>query len=111
VWVDYETFGPSADVDTEVVKLFVETIKAHFPKQKVGLYSNLTGLNKVVPHGVAEAVDAYWLAFPNNQIETPTRPMPGGLSWNIHQYETFHGVDRDYSRWTKEEMHDFFTWK
>jgi GH25 family lysozyme M1 (1,4-beta-N-acetylmuramidase) len=111
VWVDYETFGTSADVDTEVVKLFTETIKARFPKQKIGLYSNLSGMNRVVPHGIVQAVDAFWLAFPNNQIETPTGPMPGGLSWNIHQYEQFHGVDRDYSRWSKQQMLDFFTWK
>lgn len=110
VWIDYETFGQSGDVDTEVIAAFAETIKARFPRQKVGLYSNLTGMNRVIPNRVDLAVDAYWLAFPNGQLETPTGPMPRGVSWNIHQYETFHGVDRDYSRWSKDQMHQFFTW-
>jgi GH25 family lysozyme M1 (1,4-beta-N-acetylmuramidase) len=111
VWIDYETFGPSGNLDTEVIRLFAETVKAHFPKQKVGLYAPRSGMNRVIPNNVGAAVDAYWLADPNGQLETPDRPMPDGTSWNIHQYETFHGVDRNYSRWTKQQMHDFFTWK
>ena|ERR1700757_2078214 len=110
IWIDYETYGTSPNDDVEVVSLFSETIKAHFPQQKVGLYANLTGMDRLVPLGISEAVDAFWFAYPNKQLETPNHPMPPGAAWDIHQYETFAGVDRDYSRWNAGEMRKFFTW-
>lgn len=110
VWIDYETFGRDPNADLAAIGDFARTVKAACPGQNIGLYSNLTGFNKVVPLGVGRFVDAYWLALPNGQLETPTGPMPKGVSWNIHQYETFHGIDRDYSRWTKQQMREFFTW-
>jgi GH25 family lysozyme M1 (1,4-beta-N-acetylmuramidase) len=110
VWIDYETFGASAKADLQVISLFAMTIKAKFPRQKVGLYSDRAGMDRVVPLGVGLAVDAYWLAYPTGAVETPDKPMPGGTSWNIHQYETFKGVDRDYSRWSKSDMATFFKW-
>jgi GH25 family lysozyme M1 (1,4-beta-N-acetylmuramidase) len=110
VWVDYETFGASGNLDTEVIRLFAETIKANFPKQKVGLYAPLSGMQRTVPNNVGAAIDAYWLAAPNGQLETPNHPMPAGSAWNVHQYEVFHGVDRNYSRWSRQQMHEFFTW-
>lgn len=110
IWIDYETYGLEAAVDVEVVSLFAETIKARFPRQKVGLYANLTGMRKVVPLGVDMATDAFWLAYPNGQVETPDAPMPNGRSWSVHQYETFAGIDRDFSRWGSGQMRQFFTW-
>ncbi len=110
VWIDYETYGISGNVDVEIASLFSETIKARYPKQKVGLYANLTGMHKIVPLGIDAATDAFWLAYPTGQLETPDRPMPDGKSWMVHQYETFQGVDRDYSRWLPGQMRQFFTW-
>ena len=110
VWIDYETFGASPKVDAQVVALFAMTIKARFSRQKVGLYSDRAGMNRVVPFGISHAVDAYWLADPTGAVETPDGPMPGGASWNIHQYESLKGVDRNYSRWSKSEMAEFFKW-
>jgi GH25 family lysozyme M1 (1,4-beta-N-acetylmuramidase) len=110
VWIDYETFGRNATADANAIAAFAGTIKERFPKQKVGLYSNRVGMDRVVPLRAGLKVDAYWLAYPTGRLETPDGPMPEGASWDIHQYETFHGVDRDYSRWTKQQMRQFFTW-
>lgn len=111
IWIDYETYGSSGSVDIEVISLFAMTVKAHFPKQKIGLYANKQGFAKVGHLSPSLAIDAYWLAEYNNELETPDSPLSQyGLSWNIHQYEVFQGVDRNFSRWSRQEMTDFFTW-
>lgn len=108
IWYDYEVYGQSAAADAEGIDLFRLTIKQAYPHAFVGLYANLTGMHRAIP--AHAGYDGLWLAFPNNQVETPTRPMPPGTAWNIHQYEIFAGVDRDYSRWTKAEMSARATW-
>lgn len=108
VWIDYETYGTSPRADLEVVELFAAWVKEHVPWQKVGLYGNLTGMHRLLPLGVTGVVDALWLAFPNGDLETPSAPLHPA-AWNIHQYETFAGIDRDYSRWSKQEMTGFFS--
>jgi GH25 family lysozyme M1 (1,4-beta-N-acetylmuramidase) len=111
IWIDYESYGISGAVDIEVISLFAMTVKAHFPKQKIGLYANKQGFAKIGHLSPSLAIDAYWLAEYNNEVETPDSPLAQyGLSWSLHQYEVYKNVDRDFSRWSREEMRNFFTW-
>jgi GH25 family lysozyme M1 (1,4-beta-N-acetylmuramidase) len=118
LWYDYEapadgTWRTSPDHDAENIELFRDTIKGEYPRAKVGIYSNLDGFARILPHLMRESprpFDALWLAEPNGQLETPDAPLAKwGTSWNIHQYETFAGIDRNYSRWTKQQMHDYWS--
>lgn len=118
LWYDYEmpeggwTTEPATDAET--IAVFIEHLKTRFRGAKVGLYSNLDGFGRVLPEFRAphlKVYDALWLAYPNNQTETPEAPLAKfGAAWNVHQYETFGGIDRDYSRWTKAQMAAAFTW-
>lgn len=111
VWIDYETYGINGSVDTEVISLFAETIKAQSHVKKVGLYANLTGFGRVGPHGINAACDYFWLAEYNFQVETPNAPLaPYGLSWTLHQYEVLNNIDRDYSRIDASALTDLFAW-
>lgn len=115
---DYEapeggwTTSPADDI--EVIALFIEWIKTNYRGAKVGIYSDLDGFGRILPHFRPPHLTVYdwlWLAEPNGQIETPDAPLARwGASWSIHQYETFAGIDRDYSRWTRAEMAQAFTW-
>lgn len=109
LWYDYEVYGASSAADAEAVSVFLDTIKIAYPHARAGLYANLTGMARILPHDVPW--DALWLADPTGQLETPDAPLAHlGASWNIHQYETFAGIDRNYSRWTRQQMQEFFTW-
>lgn len=109
VWIDYEVYGTNPDVDSEVVQLFAETVKANSRIKHVGLYANLTGMRRVLPNNVTAAVDPLWLAEYNGQLETPDRPLHP-YSWTIHQYEVLSNIDRDYSRLTAAQLTAMFTW-
>jgi GH25 family lysozyme M1 (1,4-beta-N-acetylmuramidase) len=107
LWYDYEVYGASPQADVEVISAFIHTVKLRFPHARVGIYANLTGMGRILPHHVHR--NALWLAYPNGQLETPDRPLARyGASWNVHQYETLAGVDRNYSRWTRDQMRQFF---
>lgn len=118
LWYDYEApeagwrFTP--DNDAGVILDFISTIKHHTPPAKVGIYSNLDGFGRILPIMTARGLrtyDALWLAEPNNQLETPDAPLARyGASWTIHQYETFHGVDRDYCRLSQDDLLKLFSW-
>lgn len=108
LWYDYEVYGASGAADAEVISTFIETVKLSHPHAKVGVYFNLTGAERILPLNEVPA-DAWWLAEYNNQLETPDAPLAKyGKAWSIHQYEVFGGIDRDYSRWTRDEMRQFF---
>lgn len=115
LWYDYEQAqdgtwrGMTPAADAEALTAFIDTIKIAYPHARIGLYSNLTGMARILPHDVPW--DAIWFADPTGQLETPDAPLAHlGASWNIHQYETFAGIDRNYSRWTRQQMQEFFTW-
>lgn len=111
VWIDYETYGVDGAIDAEVISLFAETVLAHSKVPHVGLYANLTGFDRVGRLGIQEATDVFWLAEYNNQVETPDAPLaPYGLSWTLHQYEVFNGIDRDYSRVDASQLTQEFVW-
>ncbi len=110
VWLDYETYGPVPEVDLAQVALFAQTVYATTPVRQVGLYANLTGYQRL-GQGLADVTTCLWLAQPTGVAETPDRPLAAyDLSWTLHQYETFAGIDRDYSRIDAEALTAFFTW-
>lgn len=117
VWYDYEAPAagwqtrPSDDI--KVITDFVGHIRAGHPHAVVGIYSNLDGFGRILPIFPAHlrTTTPLWLAEPNGQLETPDAPLAEYQSaWSVHQYETFAGIDRDYSRWTKQEMPQAFAW-
>lgn len=110
VWIDYESYGANPSVDLGQVALFAQTVKACCPIMRVGLYANLTGYARLARIGLGNVTETLWLADPTGQVETPTRPMPVGYTWTLHQYETFDGIDRDYSRITAESLTEMFAW-
>ena len=118
LWYDYEApesgWDTTPDNDAGVILDFIAHIKHAHPGAKVGIYSNLDGFGRILPVMNARGLltyDALWLAEPNNQLETPDAPLARyGASWTIHQYETFHGTDRDYCRLSQDDLLKLFTW-
>jgi GH25 family lysozyme M1 (1,4-beta-N-acetylmuramidase) len=118
LWYDYEApaagWQTTPDNDAGVITDFIGHLKDGHPHAKVGIYSNLDGFGRILPilHAAGIHVyDALWLADPTTQAETTDAPLGRfGASWNIHQYEIFHGIDRNYSRWSREQMTAAFTW-
>ena len=106
-WIYYETYSGTPSYDAQWINTFRNHVRANYHNAKVGLYADLTGMHRVAQH---VTVDGFWLAFYNNDLETPTGPMPAGTSWNIHQYEIVDNIDRDYSRWTLPQMKQNFSW-
>lgn len=107
LWVDYETYGVSGEADAEVIELFISTVKLNVGKQqKVGLYANRTGLERLLPYRNSLDVSALWYADPSHPMTDQAAP----LKWQIHQYETYQGVDRNYSIWSKEDWESYTKW-
>jgi GH25 family lysozyme M1 (1,4-beta-N-acetylmuramidase) len=107
LWYDYEVYGDSPEADAEEISIFTDRVKGRYPHARVGVYFNLTGARRLLP--LDFDADALWLAYPQGQLETPDHPLaPWGKAWQIHQYATVGGVDRNYSRWTRDEMRAFF---
>jgi GH25 family lysozyme M1 (1,4-beta-N-acetylmuramidase) len=99
VWIDYETYGLSGETDLAQLALFGATVKNISPVTNLGLYANLTGFKRLGNQGVQDVFNDFWLASPTGVAETPDTPLAEySLSWLLHQYEVFNGVDRDYSR-------------
>jgi GH25 family lysozyme M1 (1,4-beta-N-acetylmuramidase) len=107
LWYDYEVYGASPQGDADAITAFIEAVKLEHPHARVGIYFNRTGARRLSGRDVP--FDAIWLAEPTGQLETPDHPLAQyGWAWSIHQYETFAGVDRNYSRWTKDQFRQFF---
>jgi GH25 family lysozyme M1 (1,4-beta-N-acetylmuramidase) len=115
IWLDYESeniggkevgFGVSGRTDAEAIGLFSATIKSHYPKQKVGLYTNGEGLARIRPYLYEAHIDALWYADPSH----PMTDQAAGIPWQIHQYTIVNNIDRDYSVWTVPELKQFFAW-
>lgn len=117
LWYDYEApeggWRTDPADDAEVIALFRATVQHEYRLAKVGIYSNMDGFRRILPRmhqHQKPPYDALWLAEPNQQLETPDRPLAQfGAMWNLHQYETFAGIDRNYSRWTKQQMHNYWS--
>jgi lysozyme len=111
VWIDYETYGTNGHLDLAQVAAFALTVKACSPVPRVGLYANLTGYARLGHLGLEDVCEPLWLAYPTGQAETPDYPLAQyGLTWTLHQYEVFAGIDRDYSRVAASELTSLFTW-
>lgn len=109
VWLDYESgdhgqfYGPSGRSDAEFLGLFSMTIKYHYPRQRVGIYTNGDGLARINPYWSETNANALWYADDRSMI------VQGALRpWQIHQYSTLGNIDRDYSVWSQKQMTDFF---
>jgi GH25 family lysozyme M1 (1,4-beta-N-acetylmuramidase) len=107
MWVDYEVYGIHGGYDATELGLFISTIKLAYPKQKVGIYANTTGLQRIQPYLAEIPYDAIWYANPS----LPAGEQPSGLpTWQVHQYGVRGGVDQDYSFWSESQMQAFFAW-
>ncbi len=108
-WIDYELPSGDYTADAQWLTDFYNEFKTFYPFTKLGLYADLTNFQGVLPH--TPRTDAYWLALYDNQADAGTdHVMPHGVSWNVHQYTVFQNIDRNYSRWTKDEMAAFGRW-
>lgn len=108
LWVDYEVYGTNGASDATELALFISTIKLAYPKQKVGIYANETGLLRIQPHLSEIPYDSIWLAA---WSVPPGEQVPGLPRWDIHQYAVSPSqVDQDYSNWSESQMQEFFTW-
>jgi GH25 family lysozyme M1 (1,4-beta-N-acetylmuramidase) len=107
LWVDYETYGPTGASDATELGLFISTIKLAYPKQKVGIYANETGLLRIQPHLPEIPFDAIWLAAPSVPHDAQ---IPGLPTWHVHQYGVANQVDQNYSPWSESQMQKFFSW-
>jgi GH25 family lysozyme M1 (1,4-beta-N-acetylmuramidase) len=107
LWVDYETYTPEGgQVDAEEIGLFISTVKIAVPQAKVGIYANGTGLGKILPFLREIPFNGFWYANPS----TPMTQQSAGLSWQIHQYESLDGIDRDYSTWSPAQFASYWKW-
>ena len=107
LWVDYETYGASGEADAEEIALFISEIKLNVgPQQKVGIYCNETGLSRIFPYRSEIPFNGLWYAQPSIPMTSQNALLP----WQIHQYETLDGIDRNYSTWTPEQFKSFWTW-
>lgn len=107
-WIDYEEYGATAQEDAEGLASFISAVKHEFPKQKVGLYFNMTGYRRLLPFLGKIGHSAIWFADDNGEAGSPTLG-----EWNIHQYKFGPSAEfpnYDFSNWTEQELCDFFTW-
>lgn len=107
LWLDYEEFLFDVEDDVAWISGFMDEAAKLHKGIKIGLYSYLYGMTKLIEAGVR--APAYWLAYYNNTEET-NPVMPDGTAWNVHQYETFNNVDRNYSRQSVAQLVSIFTW-
>jgi len=105
LWLDYETWGASGEVDAQEIALFTDTVRLNVPEAKVGIYTNGTGLARILPYRHTIQMAALWYA--DNR---PMLDQGALLGWEIHQYEVLNGVDRDYSKWTRAQMDAYAAW-
>lgn len=106
LWVDYETYGASPQADAEEIGYFIAEVKINFSHQKVGIYANATGLNRLFPYLKEIPFNGFWYARP----DLPMTAQSAGLKWQIHQYETLDNIDRNYSTWSPEEFTAIWEW-
>lgn len=106
LWVDYETFGVSGQVDAEEIGFFIDEVKAEYPHAKVGIYTNGVGLSRIRPYLPEIGFTGLWYAAPSIPMTEQIEPLP----WLIHQYEELNGIDRDYCTLSVAELRSLFTW-
>lgn len=107
LWVDYETYGASGQVDAGQLGLFIAQIKLRYPHAKVGVYANTVGFERIDRHMGEVACDAIWYANPSIPMGEQPPKLP---VWQVHQYATVNGVDHNISVWTPTELRDYFAW-
>jgi GH25 family lysozyme M1 (1,4-beta-N-acetylmuramidase) len=107
LWLDYETYGASPEDDAAQIALFISTVKQNVgSQQKVGLYVNGTGLNRILPYRAAIGMSALWYAAPSMGMTD----QGAAMKWEIHQYETLDGIDRNYSTWSIQDWVNYAAW-
>jgi lysozyme len=107
LWVDYETYGESGQADAEEIGYFIDEVKVNFPKTKVGIYCNETGYNRLHPYFAEIPFQGLWYANPSIPM---TMQGDNGIFWQIHQYATVGGIDRDYWDWDIQKIWQYYQW-
>ena len=107
-WIDYETYGASGQADAEFLGYFAREVQYNSgsKRQKIGIYCNKTGLSRIKPWLHEIPYSALWLADPSSPMTTQNP----GMAWQVHQYEVFEGIDRNYSTWSRADWESFWKW-
>lgn len=107
LWVDYESYGDSGQIDAEWLGYFVCEVKRNVGnQQKVGIYCNGEGLARIQPYLHEIPYNGLWYADPDRGMTVQNPAM----SWQVHQYEVFEGIDRNWSVWSAEEWISYWKW-
>lgn len=107
LWYDYETWGVSGQYDAEEIGYFISEIKRnHGNKPKVGIYTNGEGLARIKPYLFEIPYNGLWFANPS----VPMTTQNPSLAWQVHQYEVFGGIDRNYSVWSRADWESYWAW-
>jgi GH25 family lysozyme M1 (1,4-beta-N-acetylmuramidase) len=107
LWLDYETYGKTAEDDAAQIALFIETVRGNVGnQQKIGLYVNEIGLSRMLPYRASLGISALWYAAPSMAMTD----QGAAMTWDIHQYEVLDGVDRDYSTWSVQDWINYAAW-
>jgi GH25 family lysozyme M1 (1,4-beta-N-acetylmuramidase) len=107
LWVDYETYGESGQADAEEIGFFIDEVKLNFPRAKVGIYCNETGYNRLHPYFAEIPFQGLWYANPSIPM---TAQGDNGIFWQVHQYATVGGIDRDYWDWDTGKIWQYYQW-
>lgn len=108
LWIDYETYGVSGQHDAEAIGYAICEIKRNTGnKAKVGIYCDETGLAKIHPYLSEIPFNGLWLAQPSwgMTVQNPS------LAWQVHQYEVFDEIDRNYSTWSRADWQSYWSWE
>lgn len=108
MWYDYETYSADARADAEEIGYFITTAKLLVPRARIGIYANLHGLGRIGPHLHEIPFDALWVAAWSSPPAVISAKIP--VAWQVHQYAVDHGIDRDYSSWSAQQLRDHWAW-
>lgn len=106
LWLDYETYSDNAQADAEEIGYFIDEVKVNFPKAKVGIYANSTGLGRIFPYLSEIPFNGFWYANPS----IPVDHQSTGLGWQIHQYGSIGGIDQNYWSWDAAKIKQYYAW-
>lgn len=107
VWIDYETYGATGQVDAEMIGYFAAEVKRNTGnKQKIGIYCNRYGLSRIRNYLHEIPYSALWIADPDHGMMV----QGAEVGWQVHQYEVFEGIDRNWSVWSPQEWASLWKW-
>lgn len=107
LWIDFETYGASAQKDADQLELFIAGVKRHYPKAVLGLYATWTGLTRIWPYRRQIGFGPLWYANPSVPMSDQNL---GFTQWDIHQYESLDNIDRDWCPDANKLWRDNWTW-